>query len=62
MASHRTGYSSSPGLNAFGSSDYDSDFGYQENVGLNVAQADATSRRRSIMIQDILNPSDKEVR
>ena len=62
MASQHIGYGSSPGSNAFGSGNHESDFGHQQNIGLNVAQEDATSRRRSMTIQDMLNPSDEEVR
>ena len=62
MASHHTGYGLGQGANAFGSGTHGGDFCHQQIIGLNAAQGDAISRRRSMTIQDMLNPSDEEVK
>ena len=53
MALHHTGY---------GFAKHDGNLAHQQNMGLNAAQGDSASRRRSMTIQDMLNPSNEEVR
>ena len=55
-------YGFGQGANAFGSGTHGGDFCPQPVIGLNAAQGDAISRRRSMTIQDMLNPSDEEVK
>ena len=67
MSSYRTGYSSGPygyesgsGSNAYSTSSRGDGTGNYQHASLTPPQAEATSRRRSMTIQDMLNPAGED--
>lgn len=67
MSSHRTGYSSGSygygsgsGLNAYSTSRRGSGTGHRQYANLCAPQIDTNSRRRSMAIQDMLNPAGRD--